>query len=410
MIKLKPTSYKVIAFFILISCSAFTQAQSKKQQQLEAQRRELLSQIKQFERLMSQGKKEQKSILSNLDNINYKISVRQNLIRITNQQANNLTREINNNQKEITTLRNRLQVLKDEYAAMIVKSYKGRSEESKIMFLLSSNNFQQAYKRLQYIKQYANYQKQQGEEIKQQTIKLQELNKSLQAQKQEKQKLIEANRLAKKELDKELKQYNELMASVSKNISLHRSQIIAKQQEVDKIDREIEKLIRAAMAASNKKAGKSSTSNTFALTPEEKTLAANFTSNKGKLPWPVNEGVVKLRYGIQRSPIDRTLPIRSNGVRILTNKGEKVRAVFNGVVSEIMTQKNGNNIVMIKHGNYFTIYKNLSKIYVKKGDRVITKQDIGEVRTNKASGEAILSFVIYKNTKTQNPAHWIYKL
>lgn len=410
MIKLNPSSYKIFVFFILFVCGALAQAQSKKQQQLEEQRREIMGQINQFERLMSQGKKEQKSILSNLDNINYKISTRQNLIRITNQQANNLTREINNNQKEITNLRNRLQVLKDEYAAMLVKSYKSRSEESKIMFLLSSSNFQQAYKRLQYIKQYANYQKKQGEEIKQQTLKLQELNKSLQEQKQEKQTLIEANRAAKRELDKELKQYEELMASVSKNIKLHRSQIIAKQREVDKIDREIEKIISAAMAASNKKAGKSSTSKTFALTPEEKTLAANFTSNKGKLPWPVNEGLVNLRYGIQRSPIDRTLPIKSNGVRILTNKGEKVRAVFNGVVSEIMTQKNGNNIVMIKHGNYFTIYKNLSKIYVKRGDRVITKQDIGEVRTNKASGEAILSFVIYKDTNTQDPSHWIYKM
>lgn len=410
MIQVNTFSYKIILCLILFVCSISAFAQSKKQEQLESQRRELLSQINQFERLMSQGKKEQKSILSNLDNINFKISKRENLIRITNQQANNLTREINNNQKEITNLRNRLQVLKDEYAAMLVKSYKSRSEESKIMFLLSSNNFQQAYKRLQYIKQYANYQKKQGEEIKLQTLKLQELNKSLQKQKQEKQKLIEANKIAKRELDKERKQYDELMASVSKNINLHRSQIRTKQKEVDRIDKEIEKIVRAAIAASNKKAGKSSSSKTFALTPEQKLLAANFIANKGKLPWPVNEGLVQLRYGIQRSPIDRTLPIKSNGVRILTNKGEKVRAVFNGVVSEIMPQKNGNNVVMIRHGNYITIYKNLSKIYVKKGDKVITKQDIGEVRTNKVSGEAVLSFVIYKDSKTQNPAHWIYKM
>ena len=150
------SSYKTYFFLILFICGSFAQAQSAKQRQLEERRRVLTSQINQFERLMSQGKKEQTSILSNLDNINYKISVRQNLIRNINQQANNLTREINSNQKEITNLRNRLQVLKDEYAAMLVKSYKSRSEESKIMFLLSSNNFQQAYKRLQYIKQYAN--------------------------------------------------------------------------------------------------------------------------------------------------------------------------------------------------------------------------------------------------------------
>jgi len=407
MTKLNPPSYKTFLFLILFGCSLFVQAQSKKQQQLEEQRRVILSQINQFIRLMSQGKKEQKSILSNLDNINYKISSLQNLIRITNQQANNLTREINNNQKEITNLRNRLEVLKEEYAAMIVKSYKSRSEESKIMFLLSSNNFQQAYKRLQYIKQYANYQKKQGEEIKLQTLKLQELNSNLQLQKQEKQKLVKANRVAKRELDKELKQYEELMASVSKNINLHRSQIRANQREVDKIDKEIEKIIRDAIAASNSKAGKSSTSKTFALTPEEKVLASSFMANKGKLPWPVNEGFIKVPFGTKPSPIDRTVKITSNGIRIETNKEEKVRAVFDGVVLNIMTPKNGNNAILLKHGNYLTIYKNLSKIYVQKGDKVFTKQEIGEVRTNKASGEAILSFGVWKGLEKQNPAYWI---
>ncbi|MCK0108328.1 peptidoglycan DD-metalloendopeptidase family protein [Flavobacteriaceae bacterium S0825] len=407
MIKANISSYKIYFLLILFVCSSLAQAQSAKQKQLEERRRELTRQISQFERLMSQGKKEQTTILSSLDNINYKISVRQNLIRNINQQANNLTREINNNQKEITNLRNRLQILKDEYAAMIVKSYKSRSEESKIMFLLSSNNFQQAYKRLQYIKQYANYQKKQGEEIKLQTIKLQELNKNLQAQKQEKQKLIEANRLAKKELDKELKEYEGLMASVSKNLSKYKSQIRTKQQEADRIDKEIEKIIRAAISASNKKAGKSSSSKTFALTPEEELLASSFVANKGKLPWPVSEGFIKVPFGTKPSPIDRTVKITNNGVRIETNKGEKVRAVFNGTVNSVVKQNNGNNIVMIQHGNYFTIYKNLSKIYVQKGDKVTTKQDIGEVRTNKASGEAILSFGVWKGLEKQNPAYWI---
>ncbi|WP_347923178.1 peptidoglycan DD-metalloendopeptidase family protein [Pontimicrobium sp. SW4] len=400
-------SYKTYFFLLLFICGSLVQAQSTKQKQLEERRRVLTRQINQFERLMSQGKKEQTTILSSLDNINYKISVRQDLIRNINQQANNLTREINNNQKEITNLRNRLQVLKDEYAAMLVKSYKSRSEESKIMFLLSSNNFQQAYKRLQYIKQYANYQKKQGEEIKLQTVKLQELNKNLQVQKQDKQKLIEANRLAKKELDKELKEHKALMASVSKNISEYRSQIKTKQREAEKIDKEIEKIIRAAIAASNKKAGKSTTSRTFALTPEEELLASSFVANKGKLPWPVNEGFIKVPFGTKPSPIDRTVKITNNGVRIETNKGEKVRAVFNGTVNSVVVQNNGNNIVMIQHGNYFTIYKNLSIIYVKKGDKVTTKQDIGEVRTNKASGEAILSFGVWKGLEKQNPAYWI---
>ena len=410
MIRFYQPTYKHFFIIVFLICSISIQAQSKKQQELENRRQELRQEIRQINTLLFQGKKEQKSVISSVEDLNYKVTVRQNLISITNQQANLLTREINTNQKNITNLRDKLKLLKEEYAAMVVKSYKSKSEQSKIMFLLSSINFQQAYKRLQYIKQYADYQKQRGEEIKAKTIALQELNKDLLKQKRDKQNLIEENRIAKNELAKELKQHEALMNSIKKNLNKYTSQIRTKQKEADKIDKEIEKIIRAAMASSNKKAGKSTSSKTFALTAEDKLLAANFTSNKGKLPWPVEKGVVKLRYGLQRSPIDKNIPINSNGVRIATNKSEKVRAVFNGKVMSIMTPKNGNNTVLIRHGNYITIYKNLSKIYVNKGDKIKTKQNIGEVLTNRASGETILSFVIYKDGKTQNPAHWIYKM
>ncbi len=405
---LQPYKLFILFFALLISSTAISQ--SKKQQQLEEKKQEYLRQIKQLERLVFQGKKEQRSVLSNIENLDFKIGVRQNLIKITNQQANLLTREINNNQKEITNLRNRLKVLKEEYAAMIVKSYKSRSEESKVMFLLSSSNFQQAYKRLQYIKQYANYQKKQSEEIKLQTEKLQKLNIELQAKKQEKQKLVENNRIANAKLDKELKEFEALKSSISKDLSKHTAQIKTRQQEVDRIDREIARLIREAIAKSNKRAGKSTKSTTYAMTPEEKNLAKNFVSNKGRLPWPVQNGLVKVRYGTKPSPIDRTVDIKSNGVRIATNIGAKARAVFEGVVSEIMILKNGNKVVLIQHGNYFTVYKNLSTIYVKKGDKVSTKQDIGIVRTSRITGEATLDFGVWKGLQKLNPAYWINKL
>ena len=292
MTRCNQSTYKIWLLIIAIIFSSLTQAQSKKQQQLEARRQELSRQIKQLGSLLSSGKQEQKSIISRVEDLNYKVSVRQSLIRITNQQANLLTREINNNQKSITNLRNKLKVLKEEYAAMVVKSYKSKSEQSKVMFLLSSIDFHQAYKRLQYIKQYANYQKKQGEEIKLQTVKLQELNINLVKQKKDKQKLINENRGAKKELDKELKEFKLLMASVSKSLKRYTLQIRTRQQEADKIDKQIEKIIRDAIASSNKKAGKSSSSSTFALTSEGKVLDANFVSNRGKLPWPVKRGVI----------------------------------------------------------------------------------------------------------------------
>ncbi|MDA9126381.1 peptidoglycan DD-metalloendopeptidase family protein [Flavobacteriaceae bacterium] len=385
-------------------------SQSKKQQELEERRRELRQEIQQIGALLFEGKKEQKSVLSVVEDLNFKINVRKNLINITNQQANLLTREINSNQTKISKLRVRLKALKDDYAKMIVKSYKSRADQSKLMFLLSSTNFQQAYKRLQYIKQYAEYQKLQAELIKTETAKMQQLNIELVTQKKNKQTLIEENKMAKSILDQERTQQNTLIIDIKNNLSKFTAQLKTKQRESNKIDKEIRKIIQAAIAASNKKAGKSAKSKVFSLTPEQKILAANFTSNKGKLPWPVAKGVVKLRYGNNPSPIDRSLTIKSNGVRIATNKGEEVRAVFEGVVQGVMTPKNGNNTIMVRHGNYITVYKNLSKFYVQKGDKVTTKQVIGEVITNKASGETILSFGIYKDSATQNPSQWIYRL
>ena len=406
--KLKYFSF--ILFIFLAIGSSNANAQSQRQQELEEKRRELQQEIREITKLLFAGKKEKKSVVSAVEDLNYKISVRKNLIRITNQQANLLTREINANQDEISTRRVKLKTLKEAYADMIVKSYKNRARDNKLMFLLSSSSFQQAYRRLQYIKQYADYQRQQAEIIKVETKQLQLLNQDLLVQKKYKQKLVGENKAAKLILDKELKDQQAFIESIQKNLARFSAQIKDKQKASEKLDKEIRKLIREAIAASNKKAGKSVKSRTFSMTPEQKVLAANFTANKGKLPWPVASGVVKMRFGTNPSPIDPSIKIKSNGVRIATNKGEPVRAVFDGVVQGIMTPKNGNNTIMIRHGNYITVYKNLSKFYVSKGDKVTTKQVLGEVITNKVSGESILSFGIYKDSAIQNPSIWVYKL
>ncbi|MEC8536611.1 MAG: peptidoglycan DD-metalloendopeptidase family protein, partial [Bacteroidota bacterium] len=372
-------SFCIVAIVSLTLGLWKVQAQSQRQLQLEEQRRELQKEIRQITLLLFAGKKEQKSAVTAVEDLNYKISVRKNLVRITNQQANLLIREINRNQEEISKKRDKLKLLKDDYAAMIVKSYKNRSRENKLLFLLSSSNFQQAYRRLQYIKQYADYQKAQAALIKEETKQLQLLNKTLLAQKKEKQKLVEENKAAKSILDKERSAQQALIASIQQNLSKFSKQIKTKQKQSESLDRQIRNLIQEAIAASNKKAGKSTNLAKFSLTPEQKILAANFTANKGKLPWPVQSGIVKLRFGTNPSPIDPSIKIKSNGVRIATNKGEPVRAVFEGTVQGIMTPKNGNNTIMIRHGNYITVYKNLSKFYVNKGDKVTTKQTIGEV-------------------------------
>ncbi len=406
--------FKILLLLFFFTSSPTILSQNNKQKQLESRRQELRREIQKINALRAENKSKEKSQLSLIEDFNYKINVLNNLIKVTNQQANLLTREINSNQRQISALRNELKLLKEDYASMVVKSYKSRNQQSKIMFLLSSDNFKQAYKRLQYMKQYTNHQKEQGEIIKSKTIELQSINKKLVAQKEDKKKLIAENKVAQNKLEKERTQHKVLMASIRKNLSKYTAQIRTKQREANRIDREIERIIKAAIAASNKKRAKTSTSSKksagFSLTSEEKVLANSFTANKGKLPWPVEKGYVKLGYGTQRSLVDPSLTIKSNGVRIATEKGAKVRAVFNGKVSKIVLIKNANPIVMIRHGNYITAYKNLGKVFVKEGDKVTTKQHIGEVFTNPSNGETVLNFVVFKNLQTQNPASWIYKM
>ncbi|WP_179344674.1 murein hydrolase activator EnvC family protein [Winogradskyella ursingii] len=384
-------------------------AQSDKQKALEAKRQQVLKEMKQINALLFSNKKEQKSVFTLIEDLNYKVNVRENLIRITNEQANLLTREINANQNEITSLRTQLQELKEDYAAMVVKSYKSKSEQSKIMFLLSSNDFKQAYKRLQYIRQYADYQKEQGEIIKDKTKKLQELNVTLSKQNEDKQKLIQENRVAKQELEQELKERERLMSSITSNMSKLSAQIKKKQQEADKIDREINRLIREAIAASNKEAGNSSSTGKFVLTPEAKKLASNFEANKGKLGWPVSRGVIKGRFGKGRSLIDNAVEVNNPGIKIATVRNSEVKSIFNGEVSQVLIVKNGNPAIMIRHGNYLSIYTNMSKIFVKKGEKIKTGQSIGEVFTNNITGETMLGFRIYKNDQKLNPESWLAK-
>ncbi len=393
--------------FLLSSLTIF--AQSDKQKKLEAKRQQILKEMKQINALLFTKKKEEKSEITLIEDLNYKVSVRKNLIRITNEQANLLTREINANQKEITSLREQLQELKDDYAAMVVKSYKSKSEQSRIMFLLSSDNFKQAYKRLRYIKQYANYQKEQGELIKAKTKALQELNIQLSKQKEDKQKLIEENRAAKRQLEKELKQREVLMASIKSDMSKYTAQIKKKKQEADRLDKEINRLIREAIAASNKEAGNKTSTGKFVLTPEAQKLASSFEANKGRLGWPVSRGVIKAKYGKGRSLTDSSVEVNNPGIKIATTTNAEVKAVFNGEVSQILIIKRGNPAIMIRHGNYLSIYTNLSKIYVKKGDKIKTGQVIGQVFTNKTNGETLLGFRIYKNNQKLNPQYWLSK-
>ena len=401
------------AFFFLLFWiglgTGFAQQSSKQQKQLEAQRLQLKNEIKQINRLLFSNTKTRKNALSEVEDLQVKLNVRSKLIKVTNQQANLLTRRIGLNERTIADQRKELESLKAEYAKMIQKSYASKSLQNRLMFLFSSENFLQAYKRIQYLKQYARYRRKQGIAIAEKTTLLQELNKTLTQEKATKQALVEENRAVQEELEKERKQQQNLIKTLKRKERSLAAQIAKKQKQRKAIDREINRLIREAIAASNKAAGKKG-NKTFQLTPEAKLIAANFQANKGRLPWPLEKGVVIQGFGRQQHPVVKTTTIQSNGVVLATEASAQVRAVFEGEVMSVIIIKGSNPSVLIRHGNFITLYTNLAKLYVKKGEKVAAKQPIGEVFTNQQTGKTQLQFGIFNNVKALNPKDWVYQM
>ncbi len=393
--------------WLLMLVPVLSLAQDKKAA-LEAQKKRLQQEIVQINALIKTSAKKRANVLTQVETVQLKMDRQDALIRLTNRQINRLNQEININLRNIEKLRTELTSLKKDYGEMVVSARKNKSSQNRLMFLLSSESFWQAYKRMAYMKQYAAYRKQQGEQIAAKTKALQQYTTDLVAQRKDKKQLIEQNRKAQKELDSIKKRQNIIVLELKKRERNYAAQIKKKQKQQEEIDKEITRLIREAIAASNKKAGTKTT--TFVLTPEAKALAASFVSNKGRLPWPVEKGIVTQRFGTQRHPVVRTTTIKSNGVTLSVPAGATARSVFEGKVLNIVQFKGSNPIVLVQHGNYITSYKNLSKVYVKKGDRVTAKQAIGQIFTNKDTGKTTLQFSLFYNTTPQNPALWLYQM
>jgi septal ring factor EnvC (AmiA/AmiB activator) len=398
-----------LVLFWIGTGAVLSQSTTKRQQELEAQRVRLKNEIKQINELLFSSKKSRKNVVTEVEDLQVKLSVREELIKVTNAQVNLLTRKINLNERNISDQRKELEALKEDYAKMIQNSYASKSLQNRLMFLLSSENFLQAYKRIQYLKQYTQYRRKQGLAIAEKTQLLQELNKALIEEKSKKLVLVEENKMVQEQLKKERNTQENLIKSLRRKERSLAAQISKKEKEARAIDREIDRLIRAAIAASNKAAGKRG-KKTFELTPEAKLIAANFEANRGRLPWPLDKGVVIQGFGRQRHPVVKTTTIQSNGVTIATAPDTQVRAVFEGEVMSVVTFKGSNPSVLIRHGNYITVYKNLGKLYVKKGDKVKAKEAIGEVFTNQQTGQTEIQFSIFNNVKVLNPKGWIYQM
>ncbi|MBU3680554.1 MAG: peptidase M23 [Flavobacterium sp.] len=417
---------KIITAILVLFASSIGWSQENQQEKLEQRKAEIMREIREKEAQLQHVKSKEVSVKKQLEIQLEKIKLKEKLINTTEKQTKLLSNDMYLNQLTINRLKRELTVLKDDYGQMIVKSYKSRSEQSRAMFLLSSENFLQAYKRAQYMKQYASYRKNQGLEIQNKSEELVVHNQTLEVQKTAKQKLIEENEKERLVLEKEKQIQQELAKAIKKDKKQLLAEIKKKQQETKNIDNQIAKLLRAAIAAANKKTATAAvksnpktsaettkateTSAKIVLTAEGKIESNNFRANKGKLPWPVEKGFVSLPYGDQPHPIVKSLIVHNSGVEITTDQGANARAVFAGEVISVMVLSPVNKAVMIQHGDYFTVYQNLNSVSVSKGDKVSIKQPIGRIRTNGDTGKTVLKFTISQNTVYNNPATWLFNM
>ena len=395
---------KTLFYFFLFSVIQLNaQDYQERQKKLEAQKISLKKEISQINNLIADSKKRSKNLANDLEDLQLKISVRDKLININNSQLNNLTSIINNQNDRISGLESDLINLKTEYEKIIYNSYKKRSTQMKLMFLFASENINQAFKRFQYFKQYSKYRKKQADRIVKVQNEIEDTVDSLVIIKNQKQKIIQENQDIKKSLSKEKKQQDDLFDSLLKNQKNYAAQISEKEKQAKLIDNEIEKLIRLAIAESNK----NENSTNFALTPEGRLVSSNFQANRGRLPWPVKEGVIVRRFGTQPHPVVRTTTINSNGISIATSSNSIAYSVFDGEVLSVYGFSGGNPGVLIRHGKYISNYQNLSSIFVKKGDKINANDEIGIVFTNESSGKTILKFNIFNELKPENPVIWL---
>lgn len=405
------TYRKCIFTLLLVAWTGVASAQTDEQKALEEKRQQLQEEIAEINRLLFAERKEKGTILDQMEALDQRITVRQQLIRVTNQQSNLLTRQINTNIRSIGQLRKDLEFQKEEYANMIRKSYQNRNQQNRLMFLLSSENFFQAFKRLQYMKQYAEYRKEQGVQIVAKTEELTQLNRDLTDQRKSKDRLVSENTKSKDAMMREIQDQKDLLKSIRQNENRYSRAIDDKKKEARRIDEQIERLIRTAIAESNRETGRKNRDNSkFLLTPEATLVANNFSANKGKLIWPVEKGIKRQGYGVYSDAVYPGIKHQSNGVIIATDEGAKARAVFEGEVIAILAVPGGNKGVQIKHGNYISTYYNLSDLFVKKGDRVAPKEELGIIYTNQFNGLTQLKFYLYKDATRLNPEEWIYRL
>ena len=366
-------------------------------------------QIKYTTRLLEEAKRSEKQTLNKYKILDKQIELRTSLITGINSEVGVLGEFIDQNAWLVSSLNADLEDLKKEYADMIIFAQKNRTNYSKVLFILSSNSFNQAYKRIIYLKQYTEYRKRQAELIQWIRDLIQVKVVRLQEQRTQKETLLQSKKKEADQLTKEKKEQGVFLTTLQQKQKEFEKKL-KEQQRIDaQLSREIQKIIEEEVKKAQKKAketGKAAPE----MTPEERLVSANFEQNRRRLPWPVERGVITDHFGVHQHPVLKNIQVKNNGVDISTVQGAKARSVFGGEVSRVFVVSGGNYAVIIRHGKFLTVYSNLVDVLVKSGDKVSIKQTIGTIGTdNEDDNKTVLKFQIWKENVKMNPEEWIAK-
>lgn len=394
--------FSILFCFIISFNCVFSQSR----QELERQKIQNEKDILYTNELIAKTEKNKKDSYSKLLLINSKIKTREKIISDINSEIKVIENQIREQEELISNLEKDYEDLKAEYAKIITHFYKNRNNYDRIMFILASDNVNVAFKRIKYLQQYSHYRTTQAEQLLQTK---QEIEIQLAALKQfhtSKENLLAEHKTETDELNREKSDQNVIIQQLDKQKTELKKKLDEQVQLANKLQREIEKVI-----AEEIKKTKKSNLNVFQLTPEEKKLADSFISNKSKLPWPTERGVITGFFGENPHPVLKGVFIRNDGIDISTTEGSYIRSVFDGNVTRVFVIPGAHKTVIIRHGNYLSVYSNLSEVFVKQGDKVKTKQTIGRIFTDKEDdNKSVLQFQIWKENQKLNPQDWLARI
>ena len=372
---------------------------------LQERKKILLEEIQFSNKVLEQTKKEKNVSFHQLKTLKQKIAIRAQLIRTIQKEVVYINEEIQLNQNEKLRLELELDSLKINYAYLIQQAYKSRKHFNRILFLFSSRDFQQAYKRASYMRQISQYRLSQADIISAKQAELQNSIMILKKRKSIKQNLIENKQIEYETYKEEQAQEAISLAALSEKEKELKKDLETKKFQRKKIQNEIERIIADEL----KKTSKTNATIGFASTPEAIKLSSSFSSNKGDLPWPVSKGLIISKFGKQKHPVLAGVNLENNGIEIATEPQSLCRSIFNGKVSSVITMPNGTKVVMIRHGEYISVYSNLGEVFIEKGQEVVTKENIGIVYTSKQVGSTVIDFQLWKSSQKLNPELWLMK-